>query len=66
MIEHILSESFNRHDNVKVISSKGTWYGRVFNQDHQWLKTSAGTFNIAHPDVKIYRVIERYEDSCLS
>jgi len=62
VIEYKLSPAFNKGDQVMIVSSKGTWYGTVFSQEHQWLKTSAGYFNIAHPDVKAYRGIERYED----
>jgi hypothetical protein len=62
MLEYQLSEAFNKYDNVKI-SSNGTLYtAKVFKQDHQWLHTSMGVFNIVHPDVKIWRIIERYED----
>jgi len=64
MIEYILSEAFNKGDHVKVITPdiRSPYFGIVSRQDHQWLFTSAGVFNIAHSEVKIYRSIERYED----
>jgi len=51
------SEAFVKNDYVYVESGGRHYYGTVFRQDHQWLFTSAGVFNIAHPDVKILRKV---------
>lgn len=55
-------DAFNKKDPVKIKSNGQTIFTTVFKQDHQWLFTAAGTFNLAHQDVKAYRGIERYED----
>ena len=60
MIEYRLTESFNKGDQVKVVSDK-TYFGKVTkDQYHQWLYTNQGIFNLTL--VKAYRIIERYED----
>lgn len=64
MIEYKASEEFNKGDQVKIITPdiRSPYYGIVSKQDHQWLFTSAGVFNLAHDQVKAFRGIERYED----
>ena len=62
-------DAFNRNDPVKImdLSIGGrTYFTTVTKQDHQWLFTYQGIFNLAHPDVKAYRGIDhgsRNEDS---
>jgi hypothetical protein len=64
MIEYVLSEAFNKGDHVKIITPdiRSPYIGIVSKQDHQWLFTSVGVFNITNDKVKAYRAIERYED----
>lgn len=57
MAHFVRSESFIKNDYVYIESGDRHYYGTVSKQDHQWLFTSAGIFNIAHPAVKIFRKV---------
>ncbi len=59
------TEAFRPKDPVKIIDQGPggkTFFTMVIKQDHQWLFTTAGVFNLAHHQVKAFRGIERYED----
>ena len=49
------TEAFVRNDLVKIVSNGKTIEGIVMKQDHQWLFTNYGVYNLAHPDVKAFR-----------
>lgn len=52
------SEAFMKNDYVMIDTKASVpYYGTVIKQDHQWLFTSVGIFNLAHPDVKAWRKV---------
>lgn len=56
------SEAFRKNDPIRILMPQGPIFAMVTGQYHQWLHTTAGTFNVTDEKIPIFRGIERYED----